>query len=144
MSGPISTNLISFGSIKDDTIWGAFASMKLWSKHYASGSELLEMIKVASCGSLDEFGRRMVKSTLEMVESKSNLNQQIEGDVYNTVLSKVGEGNYETIRSWSVSLLPVRSLRSSSKHQQTLGIFRANTSGVLNQFSPESKGSHQP
>lgn len=72
---------------------------KLWSKRYASGSELSELIKVASCGSLDEFGRRMVKSTLEMVESKSNLNQQIEGDVYNTVLSKVGEGNYETIRS---------------------------------------------
>ncbi len=46
---------------------------------------------------------------------------------------------------WSVSLLPVRSqLRSSSKHQQTLGIFRANSSGGLNQFNPESKGSHQP
>jgi hypothetical protein len=99
MSGPISTNLISFGSMKDDKMWGALASMKLWSKRYASGSELSEMIKVASCGSLDEFGRRMVKSTLEMVEIKSNLNQQIEGDVYNTVLSKVGEGNYETIRS---------------------------------------------
>jgi hypothetical protein len=80
MSGPISTNLISFGSIKDDTMWGAFASMKLWSNRYASGSEFSKMIKVASCGSLDEFGRRMVKSTLEMVGSKSNLNQQIEWD----------------------------------------------------------------
>jgi hypothetical protein len=90
----------SLDSITDNTERGVFASVQLW-KGYASASESSKMSKLVSYGSLDEVGRELVKSALNVVSRKSS-KRRIEGDVYDSVKTELGRSTYQSIRSSSV------------------------------------------
>jgi hypothetical protein len=59
------------------------------------------MSKLASYGSLDEVGRELAKSALNVVSRESS-KRRIEGDVYDSVKTELGRATYESIRSSSV------------------------------------------
>ncbi|CAM6028553.1 unnamed protein product [Sphagnum balticum] len=59
------------------------------------------MSKLASYGSLDEVGRELAKSALNVVSRESS-KRRIEGDVYDSVKTELGRSTYESIRSSSV------------------------------------------
>lgn len=95
-----SNSFASLDSITDNTERGVFASVQLW-KGYASASESSKMSKLASYGSLDEVGRELAKSALNVVSRESS-KRRIEGDVYDSVKTELGRSTYESIRSSSV------------------------------------------
>jgi len=78
-----SNSFVSLDNITDNTERGVFASVQLW-KGYASASEASEMSELASFGGLDEVGRELAKSALNVVSRESS-KRRIEGDVYDGV-----------------------------------------------------------
>lgn len=66
-----SNSLDSLDSITDNTERGIFASVQLW-KGYASACESSKMSELASFGSLDEVGRELAKSALNVVSRESS------------------------------------------------------------------------
>jgi hypothetical protein len=59
------------------------------------------MSRLASYGSLDEVGRELARSALNVVSRESS-RRRIEGDVYDSVQTELGRSTYESIRSSSV------------------------------------------
>lgn len=95
-----SNSFASLDSITDNTERGIFASVQLW-KGYATASESSKMSELASFGSLDEVGRELAKSALNVVSRESS-KRRIEGDVYDSVKTELGRSTYESIRRSSV------------------------------------------
>ncbi len=95
-----SNSFASLDSITDNTDRAVFASVQLW-KGYASVSESSKMSRLASYGSLDEVGRELARSALNVVSRESS-RRRIEGDVYDSVQTELGRSTYESIRSSSV------------------------------------------